>query len=198
MDGKPIENVESFLYLGSSITYNEASTGDTEINLRVDAAENKFYSLSKKFFNRKIQLKTRVEILNSLIRSRLVYSCPTWTISTPQQQKINACYLGMLRKMMGKCGYKRREGEWAFVYTNEDVKRICSTISITDFVRLQQRKFAGHIIRKENCSIVKRLYFNDNERRTPGLPSSTLRNNVVRNERCTEKQFCCMARERKF
>lgn len=198
LHGKPIDNVECFLYLGSSLTYNEASTGDTEINLRVDAAENKFYSLSKKFFNRRIQLKTRVEILNSLIRSRLVYSCPTWTISTPQQQKINACYLGLLRKMMGKCGYKRRDGEWAFVYTNEDVKRICSTIDITDFVRLQQRKFAAHIIRKENCSIVKRLYFNDNERRTRGLPSSTLRNNIIRNERCTEKQFCYMARERKF
>ena len=76
LKGKPLTNVENYLYLGSMIKYNEASIGNTELNLRIDAAENKFYSLGKKFFNKNIKVKTRVTIFNALIRSRLVYSCP--------------------------------------------------------------------------------------------------------------------------
>ena len=41
----PIENVTNFRYLGDEIKYDEPSTGDAEINLRIDVAENKFYEL---------------------------------------------------------------------------------------------------------------------------------------------------------
>ena len=41
----PIENVTNFRYLGDEIKYDESSTGDAEINLRIDVAENKFYEL---------------------------------------------------------------------------------------------------------------------------------------------------------
>ena len=44
----PIENVTNFRYLGDEIKYDELSTGDAEINLRIDVAENKFYELGKK------------------------------------------------------------------------------------------------------------------------------------------------------
>ena len=36
----PIENVTNFRYLGDEIKYDEPSTGDAEINLRIDVAEN--------------------------------------------------------------------------------------------------------------------------------------------------------------
>ena len=42
-----IDNVKVFLYLGSQIHYNQPSTGEEEINLCIDSAENKFYSLGK-------------------------------------------------------------------------------------------------------------------------------------------------------
>ena len=63
-----IENVTTFRYLGDEIKYDEPSTGDAEIELRIEIAENKFYQLSKKFLNQNILI--RIRILNSIVRSR--------------------------------------------------------------------------------------------------------------------------------
>ena len=38
---KPIENVKIFRYLGDDIKYDEPSTGDAEVNLRIVVAEGK-------------------------------------------------------------------------------------------------------------------------------------------------------------
>ena len=60
-----IENVTKFRYLGDMIVFNEPSTGDTEVELRIEMAENKFYELSKTFMNFTIRLPTRIKILNA-------------------------------------------------------------------------------------------------------------------------------------
>ena len=75
--GKPIENVKIFKYLGSQIKYDEPLTGNTEIDMRIDVSECKFYELGKNLFNQKIMLSTRITIFNALVRSRLTYSCQT-------------------------------------------------------------------------------------------------------------------------
>ena len=71
LDKCKIKNVKLFKYLGSNIDYRDASTGDNEINQRLDSAEAKFYEHSKKLLNYKVHLRTRVVILNALVRSRL-------------------------------------------------------------------------------------------------------------------------------
>ena len=67
LDNSPVENVSKFRYLGDEIKNDEPSTGDAEIELRIDVAECKFYELSKKLFNFNIRIKTRVLILNSMV-----------------------------------------------------------------------------------------------------------------------------------
>ena len=69
LNGKNIENVRVFRYLGCEIKFDEPGTGDTEIELRIDCAECKFYQHSKKLMNKKIDIKTRVLIFNSLVRT---------------------------------------------------------------------------------------------------------------------------------
>ena len=60
-----IENVTKFRYLGDMILFNELSTDDTEVELRIEKAENKFHELSKTFMNFTIRLPTRITILNA-------------------------------------------------------------------------------------------------------------------------------------
>ena len=55
LDNMPIDNVKVFTYLGCHIRYDEPTTGESEINLRIDSAENKFYQHGKKFMNHKKQ-----------------------------------------------------------------------------------------------------------------------------------------------
>ena len=159
-----VENVEKFRYLGSEIKQDEPSTGQTELNLRSDVAECKFYTLSRNLFNKKINLKTRTLMLNVLVRSRLLYSCQTWSCTKAQMNNVNATYLSFLRKMV-KGGYRRKDNSWAYVFTitNDDLLRMAGAEDVHTFVGKQQVKFAMKVIPKDNESIQKRLLFNDNE-----------------------------------
>ena len=84
LGGHEIMNVKMFRYLGANVHYKDASTGYAEIVQRIDSAEAKYYQHAKKLMNFKISLRTRVQILNSLVRSRLTYGCHVWTLNTEQ------------------------------------------------------------------------------------------------------------------
>ena len=66
-----MEMLKNYRYLGSEIKFDEPSTETTELNLRGDVSECKFYSLSGNSLNMKNNLKTRVRMLN-LVRCRIV------------------------------------------------------------------------------------------------------------------------------
>ena len=185
--GHSIDNIKSFRYLGCEIKFDEQGTGDAEVELRINCAEAKFYQLSKKFFNRKIALKLRTKILDALIRSRLVYACQTWTLTSNQMRRIKTVYMGMLRKMV-RNGYRRVEGTYRFAFTNEHILRICGTTCVGQFIASQQKKYLAHIIRMQNTAMAKRLLFNDNKSKRTG-PRTTLHSTVLAQEHSTEEEF---------
>ena len=188
LNNTPVENVTKFRYLGDEIKYDEPSTGDTEVELRINVAESKFYELSKKFLNHNIFLRTRIKIFNSIIRSRLTYTCQTWNLNTRQSDHINSCYTSMLRKMV-KRGYRRKPGtEWSFVLSNKDLHTICGTEDVSDFTARQQKKYLAHLSRQPNTSMTKKLLFNSNDASKPGR-ISTLETKVLMNENCTRDKF---------
>ena len=75
-----------------------------------------------------------------------------------QLNRMNALYSTFIRRM-GKGGYKRKGDTWSFVFSNEDLIRMAKPTDLSSYIRKQQRNYAWHIIRKENSSIVKRLFF---------------------------------------
>ena len=177
-----VDNVSEFRYLGALIDYKSHLTGDSEINFRIDSAIGKFYQHGKKFMNKRISLKTRVLLLNSLIRSRLTYACQTWCLTVKQRDSLDVSYNRVLR-MMVRNGFKRKENSWAYVLSNEELYRICSTESISVFVNRQQQRYIAHILRKEDNSMTKRLTFNDNVSHQRGAAISLLKNVMKRDGR---------------
>jgi hypothetical protein len=151
--------------------------------MRADAAECKFYSLTRNMLNRKIKLKTRTRMLNSLVRSRIIYSCQTWSLTKAQLNQMNSQYMLFIRKLT-KGGFKRKADTYAFVYTNKDLLRIANTTDLVSYIKLQQRNYVCHIVRKDNTSIVKRLLFNANNAKKRG-PKTTLLSSVLSSEECT-------------
>ena len=184
LNGKSLENVVIYSYLGCDIKYNESSTGDTELNLRTDAATNKFYSISKNLLNQKIYLKTRVLMINSLVRSRLTYASQTWNCTKSQLTKLNATYMGYLRRLV-KGGFDRKDGGWSFKYSNTQLLRICNTGDLCDFIKSQQLKYVVNILKRSDGSITKRLLFNDDKITRRGRPQVTLISSVLKAERCS-------------
>jgi len=194
--GEEIENVETFRYLGAQIKYDEPTTGDAELELRVDSAVAKFYELGMKLMNYKISLKTRVKILNSLVRSRLTYSCQCWSLTEKQKQKISSTYNGFLRRMV-KGGFRRKKDTWNFALTNNEILEMASTEEIKKFIHKQQRTFVARAIRMENTNGTKRLLFNDNPSHLPGR-KVTLYSNVLKAEGIHADEFIKRSMDEKY
>ena len=192
----PIENVKSFKYLGCTLTYDEPSTGNPKLDMRIDAAHCKFYELGKNFMNQRIALVTRVKVFNALVRSRLTYSCQTWTLTKKHASRMNAAYMSLLRRMV-RGGFKRKEGTYHYEMSNSDIMKKCKTEDIYEFMARQQRNFAAHVIRGDNSRMTKRLLFNNDAIKKPGR-NNTLYKTVIENERNTPDEFNINALSRVF
>ena len=187
VNGKSIENVKLFKYLGCQIKFDEPSTGKTELELRIDLAECKFYELGKKLLNFKIMLKTRAKIFNALVRSRLIYACQTWSLTKAQLQHVNSSYMSMIRKMV-RGGYRRKENSYKYVLSNKELLEKCDIESLDVFIARQQRNYLAHLIRKPDTSTLKQLVFNNNKSKKQGRKIS-LYKTVIENEKTTPDLF---------
>ena len=135
-------------------------------------------------------------MLNSLVCSRLTYSCQRWSLSLTQIKKINSHYLAFIRKMVHG-GYRQKADTWRYELTNDDLIRLSKTITMETYVRRQQRNYLAHIIRKTDTSITKRLLFNCSPARKPG-PQTTLLTSVIQNENCMIDAYIMNAIERNY
>ena len=93
-------NAATFKYLGTKIQYNNCTINEKEITHRKIEANQAFDKNKKLFKNFAICLSTRVKLLNSLVRSRLVYNCQTWPMTKTQINTLNAAYVRFLRQLL--------------------------------------------------------------------------------------------------
>ena len=195
LNGANIDNEKTFIYLGSCLKYDEPSTGSAEIELRIDIAETTLYQYAKKLFNQKISLKTRVKIMNSIVRSRLVYGCQTWSLTQQLLKRLKSVYNGFLRKMT-KGGYRRKKDSWSFILSNDDILRLSGTEDIESFIRKQQRNYLAHLVRHDDESMSKRLVFEENPKRAGR--HVTMEKMVYENEKVSRDTFNRLAVERRY
>ena len=191
-----IKNVPVFRYLGCQIHYNQAKTGEEELNTRVDSGTARFYALSTKFFNHRIALKARVKIMNTVVRTRLTYGCATWTLTVQQKNRMNSEYAGTLRKMV-RGGCRRKKDSYSYVYTNEQLYTLYNTTPLTTYIEKQQRSYIAHLIRQEDTLTTKRLLFDNTKNRIPGRTITPLQS-VAEKEQCSELELIDRAIERKI
>ena len=165
INGFQIKNVQKFRFLGSLIKFNEVSTGEHEINIRLEAAKCKFAELENLLTNFKIKLKTRMVFYNAYVKSRMTYACQTWNLSVKLKQKLDSAHHQFLRRMVCN-GFARIDSEkedFRFKFTNEKIRQFCCTTTLLEFIERQQIKFAAHICRQQNSRHTKQLMFNDDK-----------------------------------
>ena len=99
----PLNNVDKFKYLGSNLFYDEPSTGNIELNHRIQMANVKFAEMSNILQNSKIHIQTRIKCLNSFVRSRLTYSCQNCNLKSGQYDRLIVVYRMFLQRMVRGC-----------------------------------------------------------------------------------------------
>lgn len=194
-----INNVKQFKYLGSYLHNDEPSTGDVEVNHRIQLANVKFAELSNLLQNFRIKISTRILFFNSYVRSRLTYSCQNWNLNINQYEKLDVTYRIFLRRMV-RGGFKRlheNENDFRLKYSNMKIHQICGTKDVSEFIKKQQNSYAAHLIRMNLGRNVKKLTFNDDIYSKSGRPVPSLLEQVVSNNNTTVDAFCNIAISKK-
>lgn len=170
LEDKNIKNVKSFKYLGVKIA---PADNNIMIQHRISTAIAKFAEMKNMFKNHRISVKIRAKFLNVFIRSRLTYNCATLFNAETQLQKLEVEWTRMLRRIV-KGGMTRRDApprdisieqkkqkEWdyAYKYSNADIHRICGTIPLQHFIKIQHLKWIAHVIRMDNQTFEKQTLF---------------------------------------
>jgi len=89
---------------------------------------------------------------------------------------------------MVKGGFKRcdaSEGDFRYKIDNAKLHAICHASDVSNFVRQQQKNYAGHVIRMPVERCAKQLMFNDDKYRKVGRPTPTLLEQVLKDNNCT-------------
>ena len=111
VDGEPIREVESFVYLGSVVDHQGGT--DRNVTARIGKARAAFVMLKNISASGGISMRTKLRIFNSNVKSALVYGCETWRATQTMQQKIQTLFNTCLRRI-----YKI---QWQEKIRNEDL-----------------------------------------------------------------------------
>ena len=93
-----VEDVEEFVYLGTTVTKEGGGTED--IKKRLSKARGAFFNLKKIWNTRSIGRNTKIKLFKTLVRPVLLYGCEAWKL-TAAEKKVDRfqykCLRGVLR-----------------------------------------------------------------------------------------------------
>ena len=146
IDGKLVEQVESFVYLGQLIT--EDGRSEAEIKRRAGIAKTKFMKMSKILTSKNISINTRVRLCKCYIWSVFMYGCETWTLTSVIEKRINALEMWLYRRMT--------KTSWKEMKTNQEILDKVNIQETTLLKTIKTRKLAyyGHTRRHNSLQKV--------------------------------------------
>jgi hypothetical protein len=140
IDQKQIENVESFKYLGSSLTNDGRCTCEIICTIvMAKAAFNKKMAL----FTSTLDLELRKKLVKCYVRSIALYGAETWTLRAVDEKHLESFEMWCWRRM--------EKISWSDRVRNEEVLLIVSEQrNILHEICKRKAGWIGHILRR-NC-----------------------------------------------
>ena len=110
IDGKTVETVTDFIFLGSKIT----ADGDCshEIKRRLLLGRKVMTNLDSILKSRDITLPTKVHLVKAAVFPVVMYGCESWTVKTAECQRIDAFELWCWRRLLGVPWTARRSSQY--------------------------------------------------------------------------------------
>ena len=172
VDGEEVEEVESFVYLGSKVSKDGGAQED--IRLRVGKASGAFNQLNKVWRSSNIFTKTKVKILKSNVLSVLMFGCESWRMTKNDEKKLDVFLHRCLRRML--------RIDWTQHVSNEEVRRRAGIKEVvSETVRRRRWSFIGHTLRRGSRDLAKdALTWTPEGKRRRGRPKETYRRTVER------------------
>ena len=164
LQGQPLEEVESFFYLGSEI--GQSINVEREVSLRLEKA-GKVYQIWRKkvFHSRALSIATKVRVFRTLVLSVLLYGAETWTVTQHDICKLKSFQMRCLRDILGITLWNR--------VRNTDIPERTGMVSVEDQLKQRRLQWFGHVWRMPTSRPQRQLLRcrpNGRSRPTGGAP----------------------------
>ena len=169
VDNQRLEEVDSFVYLGSVIS--PSGSNNKDIAARIAKARATFKRLWFPLWRRTdISIRTKVRVYKASVRTVLLYAAETWALTKADITRLNGCEMNFLRQLA--------HVSWQVRWTNDAVRRYCSIEELHSELRLRRLRWLGHISRMRDGRYPKETFFQEpfrQWRRPVGRPRTTWR-----------------------
>ena len=147
IDGKKIEVVSQFEYLGSIINNKGEST--TEIRRRLAIARSTVQSMSHIWKSRGLSLDLKVRLLRATAFSIATYGCESWAMTKNDRKRVDAFEMWCYRRLLQVSWQDRKTNVWI-------LNKIGTDLTIRRGIMERKLKYFGHIVRRTE-GIEKRI-----------------------------------------
>lgn len=170
LNGKEIEQVENFTYLGATI--NNKGSIENEINKRIQAANRSYYTMNKAILNNKqVSKRTKMTLYKTIYRPSLTYGSETWVMNQRAKSKIQATEMRFLRRVEGVTRLDK--------IRNEQIRENLQIESIQNTIDKKQLAWYGHLIRMPEERQTKQVWnARITKKKKRGRPMKTWENNI--------------------
>ena len=177
VEGRNLEDVDCFTYLGSEIKKD----GDIrrDVNVRIGKAGTVFRSLNKLWSNGGVSVRLKIRLFNSLIVPVLLYGAESWK----QLKEVET----RLRRFESNCLRKILRINWMDHVSEEELREVSGQESIIMKIRRHRWRYLGHVLRMDGNRIPKQvLNWTPPGSRRRGRPKETYRRTLQRDMRRIE------------
>ena len=172
--GNKLEEVDTFVYLGSTITSDGKS--DNEIRIRLAQSTSAIIRLYTIWNSKHINFKLKYKLYRSLVLSILNYGCETWTISVAMQKKISASESKAHRKLLG---IKYQDRITNVCVCNRITMLLGTYEPLLKTIMHRKLNWFGHVSRHDNLCKTKMQGYVEGTRKQ-GRPKSQWIDNIVK------------------
>ena len=165
VQGQPVEQVDQFCYLGSSID----STGrcKPEVMRRIGIASSSMNSLTRVWAQASLSLAAKLRIYETCIMPILLYGSETWTLLKADSDRLQAFHMRAQRRLLGV--------KWYDMVRNVDITQRTGLPPISIIIDRRRLALFGHVARLAEDVPANRLLWTAIQLRTGHPPSPSWR-----------------------
>ena len=134
--GEAMETVTNFIFLGSKITADGDCSHEIERHLLL--GRKAVINLDSIVKSRDITLLTKVRLVKAMVFPVVMYGCESWTIKTPEHQRIDAFELWCWRRLL-RVPWTRRSNQ-------SILKEISPEYSLEGLMLKLKLQYFGHLM----------------------------------------------------
>jgi len=145
--GKCLEEVNSFIYLGSSISTDVSM--DSEVSRRISSALRAYASLKCLWKLGGVTMDTKMKVFNASVVTVLLYGSEAWNADLFDISRMRACYMRCLRGIAHM--------HQVFRIPSEKVLEKTFQPSLEEHMRRRRMRWIGHVMRMDESRMPKQM-----------------------------------------